>query len=850
MKKIYPVLFGLAVLLIVPALAASTKKQSAIQSGTTVRNKVEAKGIYSQECYDAYYGCMDQFCITENSNGGSCACSDKSAKYESQLSDILKILDEANRIENEEVERINLGAKADIVFGGGKREYDANGNVVYDKADKKAGKRAAVLAMFEQKNTDFDDEDMLTETGDALFAAADELCREQIEEDCDKDFKFLKQIYARQIESDCKAFENSVAQQKKDADAKMASAESAVRKALDESFKSANKYNQGECQVELKKCMQGADACGADWDNCVSIAATDAIAKTNKSTFSANAMFEISPIVMRILEAKRPICERVLDSCMSVRDNVWTAFLTEVAPTLKIAESKAESKQRQSCLKTIPDCIHKACKDDIVGKGKETMDACLSRPEMVRSFCKPEIEACERVDKNIFAYVKDQLAAMRVDACTQEVKDCFTDPMRCGPNFENCIGMDYEFIHEMCPIEKLVACKKDGKDFSMAELDSMLRGLYLNIDTTLSQACEDLVDAKMIEICGSTSDCNRFAADDYIGTGSLASQKDGDIYRITGMISFGSINIGTPSTAKPLKVDGKEDDVGNLTSKDGGEVLAVGKIGITDYMDKALKNSENVGVPNKDAIVQSINAELNNIAGKINRVIDLIESDQKIQYCVTGRNLKQILGPGAEKTKTDERFPNLLDKVKMQIAVAALNKASDNYNKKLQEYIAKATADKDTDLAQYMCQMAPVWGGAPVGGNGDKSTQTLTPPYAISYEIGRGINNALLAQGGRGSGATGTSAVVDSTAGANKFAQVVDSFTGLGGQKVKSETGNGTREMWAIFNRESRICHFCTSTITKNCSTVSKKGFLGIGATSEASCTESEPVEKCEDIQM
>ena len=877
MKKIYPVVYAVMALAVIPALAATAKKQSVLQSGTTVRTKVEAKGIYSQECYDAYYGCMDQFCITENSNGGSCGCSNKNEKFEAQLLELTKKMADIDAKKDEEVERINLGAKADIVFGDGKREYDADGKVVYDRAKEK-NKRDAALQLWNKTSTDEDDEDedVLTEKGAALFTAADQLCREQIEEDCDKDFKFLKQVYSRQIESDCKAFENVLAEKQKEADTKLADAESAIRNALKDSFESANKYNQGECMVELKKCMQGPDACGADWDGCVSITAAENIAKDSElgslkdiditgtglyssksktigkvgGTFSASAMFKISPIVLRILEAKRPICERVLDQCMAVRDIVWEAFLNEAAPDLKIAEGKSESKQRQSCLKTIPDCIHKACKDDIAGKGKETMDACLSRPEMAKSFCKPEIEACQRVDPNIWAYVKDQLAAMRVDACTQEVKDCFTDPMRCGPNFENCIGMDYEFIHEMCPIEKLVACKKDGKDFSMAELDSMLRGLYLNIDTTLSQACEDLVDAKMIEICGSTSDCNRFAADDYIGTGSLASQKDGDIYRITGMISFGSINIGTPSTAKPLKVDGKEDDVGNLTSKDGGEVLAVGKIGIKDYMDKALANSENVNVPNKDAIVQSINAELNNIAGKINNVIDLIESDQKIQYCVTGRNLGQILGPNAEKTKTDERFPNLLDKVKMQIAIAALNKASDNYNKKLQEYIAKATADKDADLAQYMCQMAPVWGGAPVGGNGDKSTQTLTPPYAISYEIGRGINNALLAQGGRGSGATGTSAVVDSTAGANKFAQVVDSFTGLGGQKVKSETGNGTREMWAIFNRESRICHFCTSTITKNCSTVSKKGFLGIGATSEASCTESEPVEKCEDIQM
>ncbi len=808
MKKIYPVLFGLAVLSIVPALAASTKKQSAIQSGTTVRNKVEAKGIYSQECYDAYYGCMDQFCITENSNGGSCACSDKSAKYESQLSDILKILDEANRIENEEVERINLGAKADIVFGGGKREYDANGNVVYDKADKKAGKRAAVLAMFEQKNTDFDDEDMLTETGDALFAAADELCREQIEEDCDKDFKFLKQIYARQIESDCKAFENSVAQQKKDADAKMASAESAVRKALDESFKSANKYNQGECQVELKKCMQGADACGADWDNCVSIAATEAIAKTNESTFSANAMFEISPIVMRILEAKRPICERVLDSCMSVRDNVWTAFLTEVAPTLKIAESKAESKQRQSCLKTIPDCIHKACKDDIVGKGKETMDACLSRPEMVRSFCKPEIDACERVDKNIWAYVKDKLLAMRVDACTQEVKDCFTDESRCGPNFQNCIGMDYKFIREICPLDKLVVCKQGKKDFSMDDIDSMLSGLYLNIDNIAMDNCLNLVRQKMVDVCGSEHDCNRFAADGNIGAGSLSSQKNGNVYEISGMISFGSIKMGDASGHLETRL-GRETD--------NTKVLEPGEIGVQDYIENVKKN--NTG---NDGVIARIEAELNNIAGNINRTIELISQDPRVQQCINGRDLSQITGK--EKDKTEARFPYLLDNVKIEIAMAALTKARENYEAKYNEYVSKATRDLDVDIAQYMCQ------NMSAGENETKSTginTSVAKPYAISYQIGAGLSAADLMRGGHSTTSLGETKIERT-------------------KKKSMTTSNGTREVWSVFNRETRMCRFCTSTIVNNCDTVYK----GWGGKAEANCVQSDPVEKCEDIPM
>ncbi|MEE1111449.1 MAG: hypothetical protein UIH99_04515, partial [Alphaproteobacteria bacterium] len=44
------------------AATAKVTKQSAIQAGTKVRTKVDVTGLYDQECYDAFYGCMDQFC--------------------------------------------------------------------------------------------------------------------------------------------------------------------------------------------------------------------------------------------------------------------------------------------------------------------------------------------------------------------------------------------------------------------------------------------------------------------------------------------------------------------------------------------------------------------------------------------------------------------------------------------------------------------------------------------------------------------------------------------------------------------------------------------------------------------
>ncbi|MBO4700134.1 MAG: hypothetical protein J5620_00060 [Alphaproteobacteria bacterium] len=853
MKKITFV--ALMVVLPMVAFGAVAKKQSAIQNGTNVRGRVAATGIYSQECYDAYYGCMDQFCISDNVNGGSCLCSNDNAKYEEELKEINEMLAEAARVRDVEVEKIKLGSNVDIVFGGG-RTYDEKGNVVYNVtksngATDKATKKQELLKLFDTNfnfddGADDDDDDIMNKTGAALFSVADETCQKQVGASCAKDMKFLKQTYQRQIESDCRGFANSIAQQRAAAQTAMNDAEKEVRTALQESFDSANKYNQGECMVELKNCMVGPDACGTDWVDCVSTVAAENM--QNKSLQSSVAgtkvkttvKYNISASVMERLESKRTICERVLDQCMAVRDNVWDAFLREVAPTLKLAELRAESNMRTSCLTDITQCLHKACKDDIAGKGVATMDSCLSRPDMARSFCKNQIEPCERMaGDDLWSYVKDKLLAMRVDACTAEVKECFTDEMRCGADFMNCIGMDYEFIHEMCPLDKLVACKgykKDGKDFSMEDVDSIIMGLYLNIDNRALENCQKLVENKMTEICGSTTDCNRFASDDTIGTGSLRSVKDGNIYRITGMISFGALPVAT--------------------SGDN-----VGKVDITEYMNNVRTNAENQNVPRRDEIVTSIESELNNVANNINRVIDMIASDEQIKYCVTGRSLEQIK-PG-ERTQTVARFPHMLDQVKMQIAVAALRQAQNNYQAKYNELLTKATKDYSADVAQYLCQMLPVTGGAPVDGKGLENEETrLNPPYAISYEVGAGLSNTLLARGGRDSSATtGTVTGENSTAKQNTFVATtgailsggvslgVDAMSGAGG-KSTYEIPGGTREMWSTFNRETRICRLCSSTVTRDCAHIYKRGFLGIGHKDETNCTESEPIEKCDDIEM
>ena len=790
----------------------TTKKQAAIQKGTKVSAKTEATGLYDQECYDIYYSCMDQFCIADNDSGGSCACSDLSIEYNKQFDEIKELLAEADRIATVEVEKVKLGAQADIVFTG-TREYDEDGNLKeIDEIGK--DKKKDILSMWDTLYEDEDEEedeiiDFTSLKGSALYDTAQEMCLEQVPDECAEDISLIQNMYSRRITSDCKGFENSLAEKRQQAEMAIASAEGDVREALKESFENSNKYDLGQCMVEFKKCMQTEDACGEDWSNCVSTIAYENM-QNNQATSTAGTKvvtvdkYDFTASTIEILSTKRVICENVLSNCVAVRDMVWPAFLKEAAPTLKLAELDVESKFRQSCLTDISDCIQKACKDDIVGKGVDTMDACLSRPDMVRSFCKVEIDPCERMEPLIWGYVKDKLAAMRVDACTQEVKDCFTAETRCGENFQNCIGMDYDYIHDICPIDSLVVCKANNENFSMDDLDSMLMGLYLNIDNAFLTQCQTLVDEKMAEICGSTEDCNRFAADETMGTGSLRSQKIGTTYRVTGMISFGSIKMGD-ATGRTKDMASDDDEV---------KILGPGELGVNEYLAE-IRAKNGPEVENADGIIATIEEELNNIVGTINRTIEMIEQDPQIQFCINGRNLEQITGKKGDQTQA--RFPHLLNQIKMQIAMAALRQAQDNYNKKLTEEIAKATKDASADLAQYMCQKIAQNGGASIGAT--HVDTPLTPPFSISYDVGSGLTTEELMKGGKSQ------------------------------STFKSSNGSGTEtETTSLFSRETRNCHVCKTVTSMSCTQTKKRKLFGNDRNS--SCTTKVIGPECQDIIM
>ena len=167
--------------------------------------------------------------------------------------------------------------------------------------------------------------------------------------------------------------------------------------------------------------------------------------------------------------AKKPLCESVTKQCTKVATQVWDTFLKEVAPQLKSAEIIAEDNARQDCIGNISSCFQKACKDTIDPKDPDgSYDMCLSRPEAMLNVCKIPLNNCgidasneeKASESSIWDFVVARLAAMRVDSCTTQVKECLQSEDRCGEDYTQCIGLDTDSIIRMCPYDKLTGCQK------------------------------------------------------------------------------------------------------------------------------------------------------------------------------------------------------------------------------------------------------------------------------------------------------------------------------------------------------------------------------------------------------
>ncbi|MBO4683467.1 MAG: hypothetical protein J5611_02730 [Alphaproteobacteria bacterium] len=674
----------------------AAKTQSVVGSGTKVAAAAQ-NTLVDEECLNKFNGCMDSFCMMDNANGGRCMCSDKNSEYDAILAEIQKLDTQSYEMATAGVEKIQMGEDGEAVMA----KVDAITKSV--AGDKNQSKRDLLDFSNWNSSVEFDDmqdifatadDDISKQTGDKLFRASADLCNAQIPE-CSAHKTMMESMYKQRVRSDCAAYENSLKQQRTQSAQKLAAAQNAMREAALEQYRSANKYDLGQCTFQFKQCMQTTGGCGEDFSGCVT---SDYISKQLKKKTSqktqiqgALTVIEIAASTYDSLESKKPLCMDVTKQCVAVRDQVWDTFLREVAPELKSAELIAENNVRSSCISNISQCFQKACKDNIDPKDPEgSYDLCLTRPNTFRSLCKVEIEPCEAMDKKIIESVYARLASMRVDSCTKAFKSCLQNEDRCGENYTQCVGLDTDTIVGLCPAETLTACMYEGQGKNVKkseeiyeELLKVAEGVFLSIDSNMLTQCQKAADAAMVKVCGDTASCDAFAEDSVIGTESLISYEDGE----GGTVLDGLANF------KLLTLNQNE------TNQQGNQK-------VTYDIDYGGYKSMFDAPSSKNAVtVARIKSAMDSLIMSVKQKLDIIAKDPVVDVCLNGREQTWRYSANRDDGEYNKftRFPHLLDTYGSKIFESAVSQATANYESKYNDFISEAAKARDQDKKAAMC---------------------------------------------------------------------------------------------------------------------------------------------------
>ena len=698
------------------ARAAATQK--AINMGTKVSTAAKNTTV-SEECQNAYYGCMDSFCMLDNAAGGRCQCNDEITELDNILAEIMKLDEQSLQYAQEGVERVQMGELADEINSRVKsieKDY-MNKDEKTKTADSSSKKRKELdLSAWNNSSSMFDDdtvfddgekkEDFVLDTladkkGDELHKGAAKICTQQIPESCRASASMLQMTYSQKIRSDCTGYRNSLKQQRTASVQKLQAAQRAVREALLEDEQNKNKFaDLGTCVIEFKKCMQTTGECGTDFSGCVAdtsilsvlygkakgSAKSSKVATTQIKTGTSTVI--ISSATYDILQNKALRCESVVRQCQNANGGKTIAggkvlgeFMKDVALTVYNTEYNLASNSRMNCITTVINCVKKSCKSAGMDEGTDNYDSCLSNPDSIKNYCSLEIKRCgdSNSEKDVIAWVQAKLAADRVDKCTEEIKECLTSEDRCGEDYAGCIGLSTDRIVALCPFDKLIACQtKYDKTTVQDYIAEVAQGIALNINNSYGEICEEAASKSMEEVCGGTTTCENATLSDNLF--------------VNDILTVQICKTGTTDCSTDPYHFNKDDLIkGDVTPRVVGR-LDLSVVGYKDFSEPTVAATPVAGaaanstpVPEKifshdplttvDVTAGYKEEDLlkfeTAMQNAFNLKIKQIQANKTVNACLVGKDFQGISktdGTSPSDTGNGARFPNLLDSYKVVIA--------------------------------------------------------------------------------------------------------------------------------------------------------------------------------------
>ena len=459
-----------------------TQKSVVSRAGTTAAATSAVSGTRTgaeyEQCKNAYFACMDQFCTLKNDDYRRCSCNDRVFDLVAQR----ETLEDANvqlTEFTENLETVGMTAQQVIAM---KTASDGENALTSDKSASKAllqaimnsirGDDANVVGKYSDLNSinlSFDTANAfgMTDTGQAiaayngqaLYSAVYPQCRQAVRDTCtDASLQRAITAYLMAVEQDCNIVQSAIDTTRGQLKAAVREGGAMLDLARVENYQKHNSSDLATCISEIESAILSEEVCGANYHKCLDngkyidvatgkpiIGVTDFYKLGEMLTFasgvqtvdqklsklSANQQF-----VLNFESRVKVFAQPALDKCVDLADAAWSDYLDKALLDIHYAQQAKVAEIKQGCFDFVSSCYVRGDKSIT-----DAMQSLTSGNEIVvvpeqivlnNKMCSDYVESCNSMfrdgdeDKNIIAdYIKNQTETDLLASCRAVVQQCF-----------------------------------------------------------------------------------------------------------------------------------------------------------------------------------------------------------------------------------------------------------------------------------------------------------------------------------------------------------------------------------------------------------------------------------------
>lgn len=476
--------------------SATAKKQNVLSRAATGTGNINVSetrtGMAYEQCKNAFFTCMDQFCELKNDSFRRCSCNDKVFKYQ-EISDTYQNVGERLTEFTENLDVVGLTREQATAMKTATEGEDA---LTEDKSASKQllqaimnaikGEDSTVGGKYQNLNSLVISPDMshaygmndygqiiAAYNGTNLYKAVYPQCRNAVKEDCnDASLQRAVNAYLMAIEQDCNTVESALLKQQKSLKASNYESSAMLDLARIENRQTHNSDDIATCLANVESAIQSEEVCGAAYHKCLDngqfIDVTTGAPLTgvqnfyelgNLLTFKSNENIQNQKLSMiasnrkfvQFFEDKtKKFAKDALDKCTEQADFVWQQYLDRALLDIYYAQQSKVKKIQNSCFDLVAACYDnqtaaiETAMQNLTGEHNVNLQPAVL--QLTQELCNNYIESCNLMFAGdvIKDYMNKKTLSDSEKACRKIAQNCFESFG--GPGYENFYSLQKGLI--------------------------------------------------------------------------------------------------------------------------------------------------------------------------------------------------------------------------------------------------------------------------------------------------------------------------------------------------------------------------------------------------------------------